>query len=81
MKMVFLLLVLLIFLTSPCYAVSKEEVRIIIDNSYPGARITEIEKERYKGKKIYEVDFVYKGDKLEAIISLDGSIIKVGNDD
>lgn len=47
----------------------------------PGARITEIEREIYKGKKIYEIDFKHEGEALEAIISLEGKIIHVEIDD
>lgn len=63
------------------FALSKSEVRAIIENAYPGARITEIEKETYKKQKIYEVDFKHGGEKLEAIISSEGEIIKVQIDD
>ncbi|MEW8505277.1 MAG: PepSY domain-containing protein [Candidatus Thiodiazotropha sp.] len=62
-------------------AISKSDIRTIIKDTYPGARITEIEKETYKGDKVYEVDFVHKGKRLEAILNLDGSIIKVRIDD
>lgn len=62
-------------------AFGKKDVRAIIEEAYPGAVITEIEKEKYKGQKIYEVDFNHNGEKLEAIISLEGEIIKVGIDD
>lgn len=62
-------------------ALSKQEVRNIIEQAYPGARITEIEKETYKQKRIYEVDFKHQGENLEAIINLDGEIIKVHIDD
>ena len=62
-------------------AVGKKDVRSIIEEAYPGAKITEIEKEKYKGNRVYEVDFKHDGKKLEAIISLEGEIIKVGIDD
>ncbi len=62
-------------------AVGKKDVRATIEEAYPGAKITEIEKEKYKGKKVYEVDFKHDGKKLEAIVSLEGEIIKVGIDD
>ena len=62
-------------------AVGKQDVRQIIESAYPGAEITEIEREYYKGKKIYEVDFRHGGENLEAIIGLDGEIIKVHIDD
>ena len=65
----------------PAFAIGKSEVRAIIEQNYPGARITEIEKETYRGQKIYEVDFKHGGENLEAIISLDGEIIKVHVDD
>ena len=65
----------------PAQAINKAEVKALIEAAYPGARITEIEKETYKGKRIYEVDFKHDGKALEAIISLDGEIIKVGIDD
>lgn len=71
---------LLIFAGS-VVAIGKSDVRAIIEAAYPGARITEIEKETYRGEKIYEVDFKHGGENLEAIISLDGEIIKVQIDD
>ena len=71
----------LFLIAGPLLALTKSEVRNIIEGAYPGSRITEIEKETYRGQKIYEVDFRHDGKKLEAIISLDGEIIKVGIDD
>jgi uncharacterized membrane protein YkoI len=75
------MLIGLLLLSGTVFALSKSDVRAIIEAAYPGARITEIEKEQYKGQKIYEVDFKHGGENLEAIISLDGEIIKVGVDD
>ncbi len=75
------MLIGLLLLPGTVFALSKSDVRAIIEAAYPGARITEIEKEQYKGQKIYEVDFKHGGENLEAIISLDGEIIKVGVDD
>lgn len=75
------MLIGLLLLPGTVFALSKSDVRAIIEAAYPGARITEIEKEQYKGQKIYEVDFKHGGENLEAIISLDGEIIKVGIDD
>jgi uncharacterized membrane protein YkoI len=75
------MLIGLLLLPGTVFALSKSDVRAIIEAAYPGARITEIEKEQYKGQKIYEVDFKHEGENLEAIISLDGEIIKVGIDD
>ena len=62
-------------------ALTRAEIRAIIEEAYPGARITEIEREIYQGKKIYEIDFKHEGQALEAIISLDGEIIHVEIDD
>ncbi|MCP4432791.1 MAG: hypothetical protein GY806_17610 [Gammaproteobacteria bacterium] len=79
-RLIFLLLCFSI-VSSPAFALSKKEVREIIKQAYPGARITEIEKETYQKKRIFEVDFKHEGENLEAIISLDGEIIKVHIDD
>lgn len=81
MKKHFYVAIALILISASASAIGKKEVRAIIEEAYPGAKITEIEKEKYKGQKIYEVDFKHEGKKLEAIISLDGEIIKVGIDD
>ena len=81
MNKTFYVAIVLVLLCGPASAIGKKDVRAIIEAAYPGAKITEIEKETYKGKKIYEVDFKHDGQKLEAIISLDGEIVKVGVDD
>jgi uncharacterized membrane protein YkoI len=73
--------IVLILFAGPALAIGKSEVRDIILQNYPGAEITEIDRETYKGQKIFEVDFQHDGEKLEAIISLDGEIIKVDIDD
>lgn len=75
------MLIILLLISSSGFALSKSEVRAIIGEAYPGAKITEIEKETYQKKKIYEVDFKHGGENLEAIISLEGEIIKVQIDD
>ncbi|UCH41061.1 MAG: PepSY domain-containing protein [Gammaproteobacteria bacterium] len=75
------LFTLLALVSVSCFALGKKDVRKIIEAAYPGARITEIEKETYRGEKIYEVDFKHGGENLEAIISLEGEIIKVHIDD
>ena len=62
-------------------AIGKQEVADILLAEYPGAKITEIERETYRGQKIFEIDFEYEGEKLEAIIGLDGEIISVHIDD
>ncbi len=74
-------LICLLLTSGSCYALSKSEVRAIIKDAYPGAKITEIEKETYRKEKIYEVDFKHGGENLEAIINLEGEIIKVQIDD
>ena len=74
-------LISLLLLSGPALALTKAEIRTIILNAYPGAEITEIEREIYKGKKIYEIDFKHEGETLEAIISLEGKIIHVETDD
>ena len=81
MHKIYCTLVCLILTAGSAAAIGKKDVREIIEEAYPGCKITEIEKEKYQGKKIYEVDFKHDGKKLEAIISLDGEIIKVGIDD
>ena len=81
MNKIYWILICLVLTAGTAAAFGKKEVRAIIEEAYPGAVITEIEKEKYKGKKIYEVDFNHNGEKLEAIISLEGEIIKVGIDD
>ena len=65
----------------PALALSKAEVRAIVEREYPGARVTEVERERFQGEDIWEVDFRHEGRKLEAIIGLDGEIIRVHVDD
>ncbi len=77
----FYVAIALVLVSASAFAIGKKDVKAIIEEAYPGAKITEIEKEKYKGKKIYEVDFKHDGKKLEAIISLEGEIIKVGIDD
>lgn len=71
----------LILVSESVVAFGKTDVRDLILREYPGANITEIERETYRGQKIFEVDFQHEGQDLEAIISLDGEIIKVGIDD
>ncbi len=68
-------------LAAPAQAIDKAEVKALIEATYPGAKVTEIEKETYRGKRIYEVDFRHDGKSLEAIISMDGEIIRVQIDD
>ncbi len=81
MNKIYWILVCLILTVGSAAAIGKKDVRAIIEEAYPGAKITEIEKEKYQGEKIYEVDFKHDGKKLEAIISLEGEIIKVEIDD
>ena len=81
MKTLFTFILVLVVFSSPASALSKKEVKEIIKQAYPGARISEIEKETFQGQKVHEIDFRHEGQKLEAIISLDGEIIKVDIDD
>lgn len=81
MNKIYWVLLYLVLTAGSAAALGKADVRAIIEEAYPGAKITEIEKEKYKGEKIYEVDFKHDGKKFEAIISLEGEIIKVGIDD
>ena len=71
----------LILVCESVFAIGKSDVRDLILREYPGANITEIERETYRGQKIFEVDFQHEGENLEAIISLGGEIITVGIDD
>ena len=81
MKLKAILLVGLLLNSGSVLALTKAEIRAIIEDAYPGAQITEIEREIYQGKKIYEIDFKHEGEALEAIISLEGKIIHVEIDD
>ena len=81
MKTLFSFILVLVVFSSPASALSKKEVKEIIKQAYPGARISEIEKETFQGQNVHEVDFRHDGQKLEAIISLEGEIIKVDIDD
>ncbi len=81
MKRQGILIIAMALFVGPAMALKKSEVKAIVETAYPGAKITEIEKERYKGQKVYEVDFKHDGQNLEAIISLDGEIIRVDIDD
>ena len=76
-----LLLLGLLAASSQAQAIGKQDVAEILLAQYPGANITEIERETYRGQKIFEVDFEYEGEALEAIVGLDGEIIKVQIDD
>ena len=71
----------LVLICGPALAIGKSDVRDIILKEYPGANITEIERETYRGQKVFEVDFQHGGEALEAILSLDGEFIRVGVDD
>ena len=81
MKTRIFLLLGLLGIATVAQALGKQEVADLLLVEYPGANITQIERETYRGQKIFEVDFEYEGEKLEAIIGLDGEIIKVQVDD
>ena len=71
----------LLVLSGSAFGIGMNEVAAIIEAEYPGAVITEIDRETYRGQKVLEVDFQYGGEALEAIVGLDGKIIKVEIDD
>ncbi len=81
MRALSIIVCLAVLHASTAYALSKKEIRSIIKQGHPGARITEIERETYRGQDIWEVDFRHQGEKLEAIIDLDGKVIKIQVDD
>jgi uncharacterized membrane protein YkoI len=81
MKLTPFLLPVLMAVYGHAQALDKSDIKTIIEEAYPKAKISEIDKETYKGKRVYEVDFLYDGKKLEAIVSRDGTIIKVDRDD
>ena len=66
-----LLLLGLLGFTLAAHAIGKQEVADILLAEYPDANITEIEREMYRGQRIFEIDFEYEGEKLEAIIAVD----------
>ena len=74
MNRLYCVLIGFVLVCGPAYAIDKDEVRDIILAEYPGPKITEIERETYRGQKIFEVDFQHEGKKLEAILSLAVSI-------
>ena len=76
-----LYLALAVIVPTTVAAIGRSDVRLIIEQSHPGARITEIERETYRGRDVWEVDFRHEGQKLEAIIGLDGETLKVQIDD
>ncbi|MFT7673122.1 MAG: hypothetical protein ACI845_001532 [Gammaproteobacteria bacterium] len=72
----------LLAISGSTVALTQSEMRTKIEDNYPNAVITEIEKERYQGGgEIYEIDFQHEGIALEAIISLEGKLIHVEIDD
>lgn len=53
-----------------------------IKKLFPDCKIVEVEEENWKGKKIIEVDLVAKdGTPYEVIISKEGQILKIEEDD
>jgi len=61
-------------------AMDEIEIRNVVLEAYPGARIVVVETEIYKGEKIFGVQFQHGGEKLVARLSLDGDFIKVGTE-
>ncbi len=60
-------------------AVFARQQAIILEK-FPGAEFTEIEKDRHKGKDIYEYEFTFKGKAYEAFLTADDRILRMGLD-
>lgn len=77
-----------IFTASTTLALANENEDSIISahkkmlmEKFPSAEFTDFEKDRYKGKDIYEYEFVFKDKDYEAFISAEGQILRLGLDD
>lgn len=77
-----------IFTASSTLALANENEDSIISahkkmlmEKFPSAEFTDFEKDRYKGKDIYEYEFVFKDKDYEAFISAEGQILRLGLDD
>lgn len=62
-------------------AMDEIEIRNVVLQTYPGARIAIVETQIYKGEKVFGVQFQHGGEKIVARLSLDGDFIKVGTED
>lgn len=59
-----------------------EAVKSSIEKAFPGAEITEVEKEKWKGKVVTEVELTTKdGIHYEVYIAEDGKILKIEEED
>lgn len=66
-----------LLLSAAAEAISKEEIRALIEQRYAEAQIGDIEQDSRNGKVVYEIDFEFEGDEYEALISEDGRIIDI----
>lgn len=80
MKISAALLLGLLLASTSVYALSRNEIKAIIQQSHAGAVIGEIDKDKRNGAKVYEVDFVYQELKYEAVISADGEVLEIKRD-
>ena len=62
-------------------AMDEIEIRNVVLQTYPGARIAIVETQIYKGEKIYGVQFQHGGEEFVAKLSLGGDFIKVRAED
>lgn len=59
-----------------------EVLRKKIEQAFPGAKIVEVEKERYKGNNVTEIELIAKdGTPYEVYLSEDGKIVKIEEED
>lgn len=59
-----------------------EAVKSSIEKAFPGAEITEVEQENWKGKVVTEVELTTKdGIHYEVYIAEDGKILKIEEED
>ena len=56
---------------------TKGELVAIIKKRYKNARVKDVDIETFNGKKVYDVDFIYRGKPYEAFISRQGRLLKV----
>jgi hypothetical protein len=56
---------------------TKGELVAIIKKRYKNARVKDVDIETFNGKKVYDVDFIYRGKPYEAFITRQGRLLKV----
>ena len=77
MKKLFCAVVSLWLVCTSALAMGDSEIRDIILEAYPGAKISKIERGTYKGQEVFDVDYRHGGENLEAFLTLEGDFIKV----